>query len=188
MALKRPVRNAVWTVKGLRTRNPPLPERVGSVLFVCLGNICRSPFGAHRAAQVLGAAGGRAVTCTSAGFHPSQAARSPEGACRAAATYGLSLDEHLPQPLTREMVAAHDVIFVMEAAQLELMRRQYPEHRDRIFLMSLLDDAPAGGYERYNIADPFGQPDAEFQACYGRIDRILTRWAAAVRGREEARS
>jgi len=170
------LRNAWWSFKGIGTRNPATPRRVESVLFVCLGNICRSPFGAELAKRLLAEAGRDDVRCASAGIRPSQAARSPREACRVSAAYGLSLDEHEPQPLTRELMASHDVVFVMERAQLERLRAEYPEFRDRVFLLSLFDDEAGSAYERYNIADPFGQPLTAYEACYERIERAIRAW------------
>ena len=179
MRVKAPLRNAWWAVKGIGTRNPAHPPRVESVLFVCLGNICRSPFGAELARRLLAEAGRTDVRCASAGIRPSQAARSPHEACRVSAAYGLSLDAHEPQPLTRELMASHDVVFVMEQSQLEHLRAEYPEFRDRIFLLSLFDTAARSTYERYNIADPFGQPLTAYEACYERIERAIRSWIPA---------
>lgn len=119
------------------------------------------------------------VRCSSAGIRPSQAACSPREACQVSASYGLSLDEHEPQPLTRELMASHDIVFVMEQAQLEQLRAEYPELRERIFLLSLFDDDAGGAYERYNIADPFGQPLTAYEACYERIERAIRSWLPA---------
>jgi hypothetical protein len=65
--VKRPVRNLMWWAKGLAMRNPALPSRVRSVLFVCLGNICRSPFAAALAARRVTQAGVLDVRCASGG-------------------------------------------------------------------------------------------------------------------------
>ncbi|MGH9349986.1 MAG: hypothetical protein ACRD26_22260, partial [Vicinamibacterales bacterium] len=180
MQMKRPLQDLRWRVKGARLRNPPVPERVEAVLFVCLGNICRSPFGALRAERLLEEAGRGDLLCTSAGIRPSQAARSPGEACAVARRYGLSLDRHVPQALTRGLVAAHDMVVVMEASQLEQVQAAYPELHDRVFLLPLYDDAARGDYERYNIADPFGQPLEAFETCYERMDRALRRWLQTV--------
>lgn len=173
MRVKPRVRAAWWAMRGARTRNPELPARVESALFVCLGNICRSPFAAELGSRLLSGPGRGAVTCSSAGIRPSQAARPPADACMVSARYGLSLADHCPQLLTRDLIEAHDLVIVMEWSQLVLLREAYPESHDRIVLLSLFDAAAAGAYERYNIADPFGGPIAAYEACYRRIDRAL---------------
>ena len=56
---------------------------------------------------------------------------------------------------------------------MRALGEQYPRMTGRIFLLSLLDPSARGGYERYNIADPFGQPAETFRRCYQRIDAAL---------------
>jgi protein-tyrosine-phosphatase len=176
LRLKAPLRRVYWAMRGLGTKNPPLPERVESMLFVCLGNICRSPFAAELAAQLLRDRGRADVRFTSAGIRPSQAGRSPAPACEVSARYGLSLREHLPQPVTPEIMKSHDVVVVMEWKHLQHLRAVYPAHRDRIVLLSLLDAGARTAYERYNIVDPFGKPVAAYEVCYDRIQRALRPW------------
>jgi protein-tyrosine phosphatase len=173
-------RDVRWRVAGFRVRNPAVPRPIHSVLFVCLGNICRSPFGALLADRLFREAGCRHLTCSSAGMRASQAARSPADAVAAARRYGISLDHHVPSQLNRDLVAAHDIVMVMEASQQQELQDMYPEFRDRVLLLPLFDDSPAGAYERCNLADPFGQPVEVFEACYARLDRVLRHWVSEV--------
>lgn len=174
MAIKGPIRDLVWILRGAVLRNPPLPARVESILFVCLGNICRSPFAAVLAAERLRRDGPAGIRCASAGIRTMQDARSPRAACDVAAAYGLSLADHRPQPLTRELMNAHDLIVVMEAAHLQELRATYPDASGKVVLLSLFDEQAAAGYDRYNIADPFLRPRAAFESCYHRIERALS--------------
>jgi protein-tyrosine-phosphatase len=173
MALKRPVKAACWAARGRGLVNPAVPPSVSSMLFVCKGNICRSPFAAARAAQLLRESKVEDVRCLSAGLRTTQAARPPCEACAAASRFALSLEDHVPLQLTGEMMRAHDVVFVMEADQFLTLRREYPEASARVFLLPLLDRSAEDGHARYNIVDPFGQPAESFDLCYQRIDTIL---------------
>ena len=65
------------------------------------------------------------------------------------------------------------MVIVMEWRHLAHLRAAYPEHQDRIFLLSLFDDGARNAYERYNIPDPFGRPLAAFEDCYRRVDRAM---------------
>ncbi len=177
MACKLPVRDAIWTLRGGTISNPTLPASVVSMLFVCKGNICRSPFAAALAER---RAGSQQIVCRSAGLDVSQAARAPREACDAAARYGIPLGAHRPTPLTAEAIQANDMTIVMEAAQLALLRSLYPSFSSRFFLLPLFDGSRSAGYQRYNIADPFGQPLDSFVSCYQRIDRVLDDLFAAT--------
>ncbi len=155
--------------------NPPLPAGVRTIVFVCLGNICRSPFAGVLTAQRLAESGHRGITSVSAGLRTTQAKRSPVEACEAASRYGVDLKAHEPQLLTPQMIERAEMVVVMEHAQFTQLRARYPMFRDRIFLMSLWDDEAAGAYARYNITDPFGQPIDDFDACYARFSRAVNR-------------
>jgi protein-tyrosine-phosphatase len=171
IAAKRPLKDGWWFVRGMALSNPRMPARVESMLFVCKGNICRSPFAAVRAAQLLRNAGRADIRCTSAGITATQAARPPQDASDAASAFGVGFADHEPVRLTRDLIDLHDLTVVMEADQLIHLRQQYPHAIGRILLLSLLDRR--GGYARYNIADPFGQQVEAFRSCYARIDGAL---------------
>ena len=83
----------------------------------------------------------------------------------------LSLDEHVPQPLTSDLVGESDLLVVMELAQLRTVRAMFPDRAASVVLLSLFDEAAAGPYERCNIEDPFGQPAARYTYCYERVAR-----------------
>jgi protein-tyrosine phosphatase len=176
MALKSSARNGFWRLRGIGIRNPRLPEAPRSFLFVCKGNICRSPFAALLAGRLFARRGHPEMDCRSAGFAASTGGASPEAALEAAAGFGVSLREHRPAALTREMVEEADVVIAMEGTHLSMLRRMYPHRRDRFFLLPLF--APVEGetqkaYLRYNIADPYGKSPQVFDQCYRRIQSAV---------------
>lgn len=181
MWLKGAARDVRWRLKGRVVENPPVPGRVDSVLFVCLGNICRSPFAGRLAGQRRLGSTDSLIVSRSAGIRTKQAGRSPREACDAAAEYDIALDDHRPVPLTPELVGAHDLIVVMEAQQLLDLRATYPDAADRIVLLPLFDTT-AAGFARYNIEDPFLRPFPAYQECYRRIDRAVTALWSAIAG------
>jgi protein-tyrosine-phosphatase len=171
MMIKMHVRNAVWRIRGLTVRNPPAPEHARSILFVCQGNICRSPFAAEVARRLLP----EGVVCLSAGFRVKVDTRSPPAAVEAAETRGVSLHDHRATPLTQSMMAGADIVFVMEAWHLALLRSTYRDQRRKIMLLSLCDPTlgTASTYDRFHIADPYGKPPEVFDTCFGRLERTI---------------
>lgn len=168
------LRNGWWHAKGRGLRNPPLPSKVRTIVFVCKGNICRSPYAALVASRALKEAGLAAVRCLSAGITAKQATGCPIEAVEVASSRGLSLHEHAPAPLSAAMVGESDMLVVMEAAQLSEIGARWPESRGKLWLLALVDPHPANAHERYNIPDPFGRPRLDFEACYDRIGRAVT--------------
>lgn len=167
---------------GRRYRQPVLPERPASVLFVCLGNICRSPFAEGLAARLIAEAG-LAIHCSSAGLEASPLASSPAEAIAAARAFGVSLDAHRPVFLSRELVSSHDVVIAMEPYQVDLLRRRWPTWSRRYLLLSLFEPNDAlGAFERYHVVDPFGRPQDDYDRCFSRIDSalrsLINEWSA----------
>lgn len=179
MRVKAAARDLRWRLSGTTAQNPPLPPRIDSVLFVCLGNICRSPFAGLLAQQRLTEIHKVRTVSRSAGIRTSQSGSSPPEARTAAGVHGVSLESHRPVLLTPDLMSAHDLVVVMEYQQMEHLRSVYPASASRIVLLPLYD-AGATGYERHNIDDPFMRPASAYAACYRRIDRAVAALCAAI--------
>lgn len=143
---------------------------VRSVIFVCLGNICRSPFAEYRLRALLEEEPGRAGEASaveSVGLIlPGRP--SPEVAQAVAGEFGLDLGPHRSRVLSDEAAATADLLLVMTTAQLRDVGTRYP--RARILHLGDLDPGPV---PRRDIDDPYGNPPGTFRRVYRRIDRIL---------------
>lgn len=153
-----------------RLRAAPTPA---TVLFVCLGNICRSPY-AERALERGATDTSWTPTVVSAGFvGPDRP--SPEAARLVARDRGLDLTGHRSRRLTSELLAESDLIFVMDVVQRRAIRRKTGS--DRVFLLGDLDPVWSG---RRAIRDPVDQPQDVFRDVYERIDRTMARLTQIV--------
>jgi protein-tyrosine phosphatase len=172
--LKAPLIAGRWWWRGRTIANPPLPAPPRELLFICQGNICRSPFAAELARQRLAERGLSAVRCVSAGLRASQAPESPVDAVHAAAQYAIALAGHRALDVTPGQMASADVIVVMEVRHVDEIRRRFPEAAGRVHLLPLYE--PGGGYgplERLNLLDPFNQGPEAFAHCYRRIEAAI---------------
>ena len=179
-ALRAHLRHLLWLAKGAGMRNPPLPQQVDSILFVCKGNICRSPFAEHVARRHAREAGLEHIRFLSAGITANQAASCPLEAVDVAASMNVALDGHRPTRLTQAIVDEVDLLVVMEPAQVDEVGRHWPTAREKVWLLPLLDPLPADAYERCHIVDPFGQPREAYERCYERIDRATREMVTVV--------
>lgn len=107
---------------------------IGNLLFLCYGNICRSPFAERLAQQSMPGMG-----ITSAGFHPRSGRASPEHVVRAARVHAVDLADWSSREVTGRMVADADCIVVMDVSHLEKMQADYPEALDRTTLLGLFN-------------------------------------------------
>lgn len=145
------------------TRGP-----VRRVLFVCFGNICRSPYAEFRLRAHLDDAGlDGNVDIRSVGFI-SPGRGSPPEALRAAAERGLDLSDHRSAVLTAELLRDADLILAMTSAQQRDLSWNYGR-RDALHL----GDVEPPPIPRRDLPDPVDRPIEDFRAVYARIDRAL---------------
>jgi protein-tyrosine phosphatase len=138
------------------------------IMFICHGNICRSPYAAVSFKR-LAAGSLEGLTVLSAGFiGPTRA--SPEAAIRVASQLGVDLTAHRSTVLSRELTAEAELFAVMDGHQRRLLHRLFGVPYDRIIVLGDLDSDPI---DTRRIRDPVDRPDEEFHSSYQRIDRCL---------------
>ena len=150
----------------------------GTILFICYGNICRSPYAAYSLRRRLPPRLGEQITIVSAGsYGPGRS--SPANALAAAAALGVDLGPHRSQLLTPELVRSASLIVGMEVSHRRTIETMFGRVRAPIVLLGDLDpDASAPPM----IADPYGGSREIFAETYARIDRCLGELAKHLDG------
>ena len=108
--------------------------RPNRLLFVCTGNICRSPL-AHRIAAARGRATNIDLEVQSASTLGLVDRPADGRMTRVATEIGLDLSPHRSQPLTAELVRWADQTWVMEVAHHAFACSLAPECADRVRLL-----------------------------------------------------
>jgi protein-tyrosine-phosphatase/predicted ATP-grasp superfamily ATP-dependent carboligase len=117
----------------------------GKIVFLCYGNICRSPLAAALAEQKLGD-----VAIDSAGFHDHTGRTCPQKILRIASSYGIDLSSHRSARVQRNQLANADLVITMDIENLNRVRQEFPEMANRTTLLGLF-----GTPETLSIADPY---------------------------------
>ena len=145
----------------------------GTVLVLCYGNICRSPFASAILARCLAPAG---VLVESAGLMgPGRPA--PADAVRAAGAYSVDLSRHRSRLVTTELVRDADLVVVMDEAQRRSVSERFGLPAAAVLLLGDFDPAPI---RTRGIRDPINQPLHVFTQVYARIARCARSLASQV--------
>jgi protein-tyrosine phosphatase len=122
------------------------------VLFVCMGNICRSPTAEGVFRQALQAHGG-SIEIDSAGTHDYHVGEPPDRrAIAAAQRRGIDLSGLRARQVTDEDFARFDLILAMDGDNFDLLQRRAPaQYQARIKLV--MEFAP-DAYSR-EVPDPY---------------------------------
>lgn len=138
-----------WKIRLMHTRNLKLISlsKVGveSVVFVCYGNICRSPFAEHVAKNLT-----NTIRFESSGFHGNQNRRSPDMIVKLADGFGVDLRGHRSRSLNLKQVEAARVVVVMDQSNFVDFCSKFPSATKKVLLLGLfLDD------KELDIPDPY---------------------------------
>ncbi|MDA1001310.1 MAG: low molecular weight protein arginine phosphatase [bacterium] len=137
-----------------------------NILFVCTGNLCRSPMAERMLKKFLSREGRKDVEVRSAGTHAMTGNPSPVEAIQVANQAGIDLTPHQAQPLTDEIVDWADRIVVMSPDHADYIEVNFPHGIEKIDEMAIYRP---GGRPGDTIKDPYGQSLFHYRQYYGEL-------------------
>jgi len=153
-----------------------MASRRVKVLFVCMGNICRSPTAEavfRRTVERLGL--DATIDCDSAGTHDYHIGEPPdERACRAALQRGYDMSALRARQVNQDDFGYFDHILAMDRDNLELLKQACPaEHRHKLALYCDSDEKHAG----QEVPDPYFGGGRGFERVLDMIEQVSARLA-----------
>lgn len=170
-----PATTALDAVEAIRS----LPDEP-RILFVCQGNICRSPMAERYLRARLAAADVDGVTVDSAGLVAREGRPSPPAAVEVAPEYGVDLSEHEARRITDDDVAASDLVLLMDARNRYFWHAFAGPGRDAYLLGAFGDGRSNGWQAAVEIEDPDQQGAETFAAVYEQIAAAVDELAAVL--------
>lgn len=138
------------------------------ILVVCIGNICRSPYGACSLQARLPnkhiASAGISVAKNNLLGKP-----ATHQAIVVSKALGIDLNQHQSQQLTSELCAQYDLILIMEKDHMTALTDIAPEARGKAMLFGKW-------IGEKDIPDPYGQSREAYEYVYQLINHAVDAW------------
>ncbi len=135
------------------------------ILFVCVGNICRSP----TAEYLMRARLPSDYEVASAGLSAVIGQPMETTAAQLLLEHGVDGAAHLGRQLTSDAMRRADLILVMEKSHAATIGRRAPEVSGKVFLLGKWQS-------ELEIPDPFRQPRSAFDHAYRLIENGVSAW------------
>jgi protein-tyrosine phosphatase len=152
------------------------------VTFLCTGNSCRSPMAEAIFRRMLAdhlrvnpeQLPERGFIVQSAGLAAYDGSPAAENAQAIVQEYGATLEDHVAQTVTPQMVQFSDRIFVMTREHRSALVNVWPEAGPKVVLL--------GG--KNDIVDPIGRDLDEYRRTAGQIANHLQQYLADIKSRK----
>src|SRR5689334_3137660 len=142
---------------------------VKNVLFVCTGNICRSPMALGLFRRLL--ANRKDIEADAAGVHAVRGQLPSIHAIEVCRSRGVDIGDFRSQPLTATLVERATHIFAMTGSHLETIHLLFPESMEKTFLLREIEEPGATLWR--DLPDPIGMGRNVYEECAACIENAL---------------
>jgi protein-tyrosine-phosphatase/predicted ATP-grasp superfamily ATP-dependent carboligase len=137
-------------------------RKIGKVLILCYGNICRSPLAAAFATRLMPNS-----FIESAGFYQTTGRPSPEFVLAAAKMSGVDLAAHRSKCVDEKMIDEADLILIMDISNYEFLKKLFPRALEKTLFLGMFLPDP-----ELEIKDPYDNPDSMQDVAF-RMNRAM---------------
>lgn len=129
-----------------------------NILFVCTGNTCRSPMAEAIFRHIY-----PTMNVQSAGIYANTSSRENPHTKRVLQTKNIDIN-HTSQPVTEELLDWAQYVFVMTKSHKYALEMQYPQYRNKYFLLKQF------------VLDPNEEIEQKLQDAYEKVEQKKKRF------------
>ncbi|NHB56945.1 low molecular weight protein-tyrosine-phosphatase [Acinetobacter shaoyimingii] len=137
--------------------------KIGNILVVCVGNICRSPMAEYFLRQKY-----PHLHIESAGISALVGHPADQKAITAMSRYNIELKNHVAKQLTADLIRQADLVLVMSQNQLKHIEQKWSFSTGKTFRL--------GHWQNKNVADPFQHEQLVFDEACTLIQSCIADW------------
>jgi len=151
-----------------------LNQSIKKILFVCIGNQCRSPMAEHLFKQILARSpnpNAKEIAVTSASTGMYDGAPASRKTIEVMRRRGIDLAGLRAKHITPELIDWADLILAMDRRNKKAIINVLPEAAAKTFTLKEY----AGDYDDPDVEDPVGQPIEQYEKCANEIEEALVK-------------
>jgi protein-tyrosine-phosphatase len=153
------------------------------VLFICTGNICRSPMAAEYFRERAAQSGLSHVVVASAGTAGLVDVPASGEAIEAMSEIGVDLTHHRSSKLEEADLKTSDYVLAMTRNHLEYIARRFPEGSDERLLLRAFEKGTDPDPAAADLADPIGEPIEFYRELLPVIRRCIDHFVLFLKHR-----
>jgi protein-tyrosine-phosphatase len=147
-------------------------KKMRHLVFVCTGNICRSPMAEGLMRHKFKEAGRDDLIVSSMGIHAQYGFPATEHAQKVCKEDGFDISSHKARYLMGDELEKADLILCMEPVHIKFVKTFFPRIQNKVFLLGAWPDRAT---RKSPIQDPMGGSYEKYQQVFDLIKHHIER-------------